>query len=153
MARKLERTTAEERILSMALLSGLTGRDLQRLGGQLERNRKLLAKQQTIDQDCQGWQFDNHRLGIEIRSPSGNVYVLQVTSDASKQHRILLLDDQGIPKQRAEFHSGYWWDYEYPKRLYPMKSRVVYAAVLELQNQQRLLWKPMRAAKKPAVSA
>lgn len=145
MARSKALSAADERILNMALLMGLTGRDLVRIGGLVERHRKLRERATAIEEYCLGWTFvEESRGSWTLTNPGGQVYQLrEVRQRRLREYRVTRLDSQGRPEAFHEFAASKWWQEEFPNRIYPCHSKVLFRALQQIR-EHGLFWTPVK---------
>lgn len=131
----------EEKIVAWALLSGLTSRDLVRIGGRLQREERISKHSQEISKITAefSWtrtQSGNWLLSNAVHGDKGEVFNIVVRSIDDTKFDLSLVDQNSKKISSIKHSVSSWFEYNLPKKIYPDRNRGLYSVMLMILGQK-----------------
>lgn len=132
-------TEVEEKLFAWAQLSGLTAKDLVRIGGKFVREEKIAKEKQLINETVSKFVWSKHESGwllhdaVDCRDRS--VFSVSIQPGSCSQwaietyHLILLDNCLRVQSKVIKFVNRPYHLANYPKTIFPDRSRALYQAM------------------------
>lgn len=136
-------TEKEERILVQAQLMGLSTASMVKIGNRLRALEKEREEISRIDENCQGFTWDDNQTSEKFQVTSPDGYLVEATRGKRGNSRwdhyswsydIRVTKPGTRYKARVFKNKKLRCDYDWKKRLMPAKSKELYSLILWVKN-------------------